>query len=125
MPLTVEIASLREDEIRENVNRSAPEGWSFNVEQSGESRLWVASFKDSKDVLQWEVSDITLKQVLLHALGWLEVRKILPESRWAPRKGGITTDRVHDRAYSMTSEGGPSDLEPDEISSVYERRGVK
>jgi hypothetical protein len=126
--LTVELASLREDAIREHIREQTPEGWVFTVGQSEESRLWESSFRDVKGDLQWEIADITLKQVLLHALGWLEVRKVsLPVgSRWAPRTGDVTNDRVHERAYRATSDDGPSDLEPDEISSVYSssrRRG--
>lgn len=126
--LTVELASLSEDLIEAGIRESVPEGWTFDAYQDADSRLWVAKFHNGTST-EWEISDITLKQVLLHARGWLEVRKIkIPDgSRWAPRVKEVSLDRVHDLAYRVVSDDGPPDLDPGEISSVYSspRRGGK
>jgi hypothetical protein len=126
--LDVDVVHLKEDALRSLVQEQTPDDWYFTVDQSSETRLWEARFLDSKGVLQWGISDITLKQVLLHALGWLEVRKVkLPEgSLWAPRTVDRVVDRVHERAFQVTSNEGISDLEAEEIASVYSKtRGTK
>jgi hypothetical protein len=123
----VDVVHLKEDALRALVQEQTPEGWYFTVDQSSETRLWEACFLDSKGESQWEISDITLKQVLLHALGWLQVRRVkLPEgSLWAPRTVDRAADRAHERAFQATSNEVISDLETEEIASVYEKRGTK
>jgi hypothetical protein len=62
-------------------------------------------------------------RLLILPLGWLEVRKLkLPEgSRWTSRMGEITNERLHERAFRVTSDEVISDLEPNEIDLVYSK----
>jgi hypothetical protein len=117
--VTVDLTTLDEESIEKNIRARLPEGWTLECTQDKESLLWAASIHDGDQVLQWKIEDLIPQQVLCHALGWLAVKAVKTKLQWTRRSGEITQERVHELAYRVTSDEGPADLDPGEVSSVY------
>lgn len=119
--LTVELSTLSDELVEQATLQRLPPGWTLETHQDEESRYWVALIFNEEGLQQWRMEDITLKQVLLHAVGWLTLRNYkLPEgSPWVRRFDEITTERLHEAAYRATGPEEVPDLDPVELQSVY------
>jgi len=122
MALSVELASLSEETLESTIREELPSGWSLEVSQDS-SHFWVVVVRDADSVEKWRSADITAKQVLLHTIGWwnLRNRKANVNSPWAPRTRELTKEMVRDRAL----QHDPEDLDPSEVESVYSCPGGK
>jgi len=119
--LTVELATLSDDLVEKSAKDHLPVGWTLKSYQD-ESRYWVAIVFNAEGLQQMKFEDITLKQVLLHVVGWLVMRNYqLPEgSPWVRRFDDITAEKAHEAAYQVTGPEEVPDLDPVELQLVYE-----
>jgi hypothetical protein len=125
MALTVELATLSEELLEDAARERLPPGWYLEITQNETTDMWRVRVLDDNRAEQWKVVDITPKQVLLHAVGWLEIRdsQAHVNPQWARRTGEITTQRLHEAAFRQTApEKDPADLDPEEVVAVYGSR---
>ncbi len=123
--LPAELASLSEELLEGYLRERLPSGWKFEISQD-DTDFWVVVLMGSQGETQWKISDITPKQVFLHAIGWLSTRNRSANPSWVRRSGEITQQRLHEAAFRTSSpDSGPEDLDPSEVASVYSCHGGK
>jgi hypothetical protein len=122
MSLDVEVTTWDEERIKDEITLRLEPGWVFRFGPSEDQMAWEASIT-SEDVSLWSGDRPTTQLILLDALGWLENRHHqLPEaSPWVRRRGDLSSERVHEIAYSKSyGIPDPPHLDPEEIDSVVQ-----
>jgi hypothetical protein len=123
MPTINEIASWTLEEIRIEILKILPAGWSF---REGREERWVqaAFFKTGSPETPpyWSDTHMDPRLLLLNAFGWLWVRCQKPKHPvWRPRSA---PSRVVARP-TIPQVPDPSDLDPQRIRQVYEEKSKK
>jgi hypothetical protein len=114
-----------EARTKSEIQSLLPDDWEFffGVHPDG---YWIASFVDASKVKVWEDGFPAPNVLLLNAYGWLVMHRISssPAAVWAPRKHR-TLAEVNADALRRARAEDPPDLDPVEVSAVYQGKHAK
>jgi hypothetical protein len=122
MSLDIEVTTWDEERLKDEITLRLNPGWIFRFRPSEDQMAWESSIK-SEEMTLWSGDRPTAQLILLDALGWLENRghQIPGASPWVRRRGDLSSERVHEIAYSKSyGIPDPPHLDPDEIDLVVQ-----
>lgn len=121
MPSVEEMSAWTEEETRAAIHVLLPEGWHFNLLRR--EGMLVAQFLGPDGGEIWARAEPDRKILLLNAYGWLWSRGKSPEHPMWRSRTKLTRVPVHRVGLPGVEVPDPEDLDPEEVVSVYARRG--
>lgn len=116
--------SWSEPRVQSEIESLLPEGWKFHFEVHP-SGYWVARFLDETGSLVWSDTFPASNVLLLNAYGWIALRKTpRVTGTWGKRRD-LTVSEVNADALRRARVPDPEDLNPSEVSAVYEGKRSK
>lgn len=124
MPLSFEeIAHWTADDINAQILQALPKGWKFDLQTLPDH--WRASYKNENDAEIWAEEHYALRVLLLSAFSWLFQQRNPSQVHPAWRPGpGFKLVPVR-RSTEHIPVPDPSDLNPENIRSVYSEHARK
>ena len=126
MPTLEELADWDVGELHNHILSVLPEGVVFKLEPPSPYFRGIYTNQDG-DIL-WADVNPDLRILLLDAYGWLwkKTAKVSPNSVWTPRQREVMPrPSVGPRTLPGVSIPDPEDLDPAEITALYENRDKK
>lgn len=115
-----EILTWTNADVRMQIGKLLPEGWTFTCNLDQENHFWVAEVKNEDGEVSWGTFNPDERLALLAVFGhmWSKSHKRpAPGTPWGPRRQELIRRYVTSRVERPPD---PEDLDPEEVASVYE-----